>query len=103
MLSQAAALQHMLRYVLLSHRALASRQLALHKASAKLCYVATALLAGVIEQGFCTAPETSEEGVAGAGGNFKEAEGTVSPIVQVACVTCFCDLQQPANAHLLVE
>ena len=77
MLTQAASLQRMLQFVSMAHRSLASRHLALHKATAKLCFVSTALLAGVVQQGFCTAPETSEETEAGEGGSFKEAEGTV--------------------------
>ena len=77
MLTQAGALHKMLQFIQLSHQALASRHLRLHKATTKLSFVTTALLAGLIEQGFCTAPETSDETEAGAGGELKEAEGTV--------------------------
>lgn len=78
-LQQAGALGSMLRFVTTAHHILASRFITLHKATAKLCYVATALLAGVLEQGFCTAPEAGEEGPQeGEGGSFKEAQGTVS-------------------------
>ena len=89
MLAQAASLNAMLRFVILTHRVLASRHLALHKATAKLCYVATALLAGVVEQGFCTAPETGEESQAGEGGSFKEAEGMVGNQLLSSCVAVF--------------
>ena len=74
---QAAGLHRMLRFVSIAHHSLALRHVELHKATAKLCFVATALLAGVVEQGFCTAPEASEDGEPGDGGSFKEAEGTV--------------------------
>ncbi len=52
--------------------------LALAKSSAKLGYVAAALLAGVVEQGFCTAAaEEAGGGADGGAGAFQEAEGTV--------------------------
>jgi hypothetical protein len=34
--------------------------LPLHRATAKLGFVATALLTGVVQEGFCTPPETAE-------------------------------------------
>jgi hypothetical protein len=58
-------------------RCLALRYLHLHKATAKLGTVATALLAGVIQEGFCTSEAADDEGGEGGGGDFKEAEGTV--------------------------
>ncbi len=52
--------------------------LALAKGSAKLGYVAAALLAGAVEQGFCTAAaEEAGGGADGGAGAFQEAEGTV--------------------------
>ena len=65
--------------------------LALAKASAKLGYVAAALLAGVVAEGFCTAGEEAPGGADAGNGAFQEAEGTVrlGPLrVQVPCVSC---------------
>ena len=39
---------------------LALQLLPLHRATAKLGFVATALLAGVVQEGFCTPPDTAE-------------------------------------------
>ena len=64
----AGALQH-----------LAVHFMPLHKATAKLSYVASSLFVGLLEEGFCTAGDSTEEAVGGEGGTFKEAEGTVSP------------------------
>ncbi|KAK9809153.1 hypothetical protein WJX72_010301 [[Myrmecia] bisecta] len=50
--------------------------LALHKSVAKLGYVVSSLLGGVIQEGFCTAEETEGEGAGEGGGQFKESEGT---------------------------
>ena len=36
------------------------RLLALHRATAKLGYIATSLLAGVVQEGFCTPPEAAD-------------------------------------------
>ena len=58
---------------------LAVRFMPLHKATAKLSYVASSLFVGLLEEGFCTAEDNTEEAVNGEGGTFKEAEGTVSP------------------------
>ena len=47
-----------------AHRKLALQYLGLHKASTKLGYVTTSLLAGVIASGFCTA-ESKDDGEQG--------------------------------------
>ena len=78
----AGALQH-----------LAVQFMPLHKATAKLSYVAGSLFVGLLEEGFCTAEDSTEEAVSGEGGTFKEAEGTVSPTlpsVQSACLMSQC-------------
>ena len=51
-------------------------QLHLHKAVCKLGFVATAILGGVIADGFCIPPEQSDE-VEGGPGNGQETGGTV--------------------------
>ena len=52
--------------------------LALHKATCKFGYILTNLLSGVVQEGFCTPPESQEgEGDGGKGdGKFQECEGT---------------------------
>lgn len=48
---------------------------------------------GLLEEGFCTAEDSTEEAVGGEGGTFKEAEGTVSPrspAAARACLLCQC-------------
>ena len=55
--------------------------LGLQRATAKLGYVATALFAGLVQEGFCTFEESEEP--AGGEGAFKEAEGTVSASLHV--------------------
>lgn len=58
---------------------LGAQLMPLHKATAKLSYVTSSLFVGLLEEGFCTAEESTEEAAGGEGGTFKEAEGTVSP------------------------
>ena len=64
--------------------------LALAKASAKLGYVAAALLAGVVAEGFCTAGEEAPGGADAGNGTFQEAEGTVRLGPLWAQVPSFC-------------
>lgn len=45
----------------------------------QLGYVAAALLAGVVAEGFCTAGEEAPGGADAGSGTFQEAEGTVRP------------------------
>ena len=61
---QLSELAPLLSEMALAHRRLALQYLGLHKATAKLGYVATSLLAGVVAAGFCTADaqETSGNG-----------------------------------------
>ena len=88
--AQAAALAPLLSLAAAAVQRTGLAALGLAKASAKLGYVATALLAGVVEQGFCTASEEAAgEADAGAGA-FQEAEGTVR------CLTIL------RNIHVLV-
>lgn len=56
----------------------------LYRATAKLSYVASSLFVGLLEEGFCTSEDSTEEAVGGEGGTFKEAQGTVSPTYSVA-------------------
>ena len=60
-------------------RLAAAQLLPLHKATAKLGYVAGSIFVGLLEEGFCTAEEEgdAEGGADGDGGKFQEAEGTV--------------------------
>ena len=59
-------------------RGLTLQSLHLHKATAKLGYIATSIFAGLLQEGFCTTEEAEGEGDgADGGGVFKEAEGTV--------------------------
>lgn len=60
---------------------LVAAQMRLHKAVCKLGFVATAILGGVITDGFCIPPEQSDE-VEGGPGAGQEMSGTVSSIKQ---------------------
>lgn len=51
--------------------------LQVHKATAKLGYIATSIFAGIMQEGFCVAEETEDGDGGEGGGNFKESEGTV--------------------------
>lgn len=75
---RAAGIAPMLRIVAGALQRLGAQYLPLHKATAKLGYVASSLFVGLLEEGFCTAEDSAEEAVGGEGGTFKEAEGTVS-------------------------
>ena len=75
---QAAGVAPLLRVVAGALQRLGAQALPLHRATAKLSYVASSLFVGLLEEGFCTAEDSPEEGVGGEGGTFKEAEGTVS-------------------------
>ena len=75
---RAAGIAPMLRIVAGALQRLGAQYLPLHKATAKLGYVASNLFVGLLEEGFCTAEDSTEEAVGGEGGTFKEAEGTVS-------------------------
>ena len=75
---QAAGVAPPLRVVAGALQRLGAALLPLHKATAKLSYVAGSLFVGLLEEGFCTAEDSAEEAAAGEGGTFKEAEGTVS-------------------------
>ena len=77
---QAAATAPLLRVAAGALQQLAVQYMPLHKATAKLGYVASSLFVGLLEEGFCTAEDSTEEAVGGEGGTFKEAEGTVSPL-----------------------
>ncbi|KAG2499138.1 hypothetical protein HYH03_002721 [Edaphochlamys debaryana] len=66
----------MLRLAAEALRLKALQLLALHRSTAKLSYVCTAVLATLMEEGYCV-PEEGKETQAGDGpGEFKEAEGT---------------------------
>lgn len=75
---RAAGIAPMLRIAAGALQHLGAQYLPLHKATAKLGYVASSLFVGLLEEGFCTAEDSAEEAVGGEGGTFKEAEGTVS-------------------------
>ncbi len=76
--AQAAGLAPLLALVAATVQRAGLAGLALAKGSAKLGYVAAALLAGAVEQGFCTAAaEEAGGGADGGAGAFQEAEGTV--------------------------
>ena len=111
-LAQTAALVSLLRFTSLAHKALHSQLLRLHKATAKLTYVATALLATVVEQGFCTAPETGdqEEGQLDQKGSLKE--GTVCTLCSAllmigrlmhAHITCLPGLDAQGQIRLSMQ
>ncbi|EFJ44763.1 hypothetical protein VOLCADRAFT_121252, partial [Volvox carteri f. nagariensis] len=66
----------MLRMAAEALRLRALQLLALHRSTAKLSYVCTAVLATLVEEGYCV-PEEGKEVEGGDGpGEFKEAEGT---------------------------
>ena len=69
---QLTELAPMLSGMAAAHHRLALQYLNLHKATAKLGYVTTSLLAGVIASGFCTADsrEATEGGDSRCRGNF---------------------------------
>ncbi|KAL0049173.1 hypothetical protein WJX82_008148 [Trebouxia sp. C0006] len=76
MLGMLSMVQPLVSGVAAAFRQLGLQFLTLHKAVAKLGYIVTSLLSGVMQEGFCTATE-SEESEAGEGaGTFKEHEGT---------------------------
>lgn len=75
---QAAGMAPLLRVAAGALQRLGAQALPLHRATAKLSYVAGSLFVGLLEEGFCTAEDSPEEAAAGEGGTFKEAEGTVS-------------------------
>ncbi|KAA6426067.1 MAG: hypothetical protein FRX49_03919, partial [Trebouxia sp. A1-2] len=76
MLGMLSMVQPLVSGVAAAFRQLGLQFLTLHKAVAKLGYIVTSLLSGVMQDGFCTATE-SEETEAGEGaGTFKEHEGT---------------------------
>ncbi|KAL0028971.1 hypothetical protein WJX77_009058 [Trebouxia sp. C0004] len=76
MLGMLSQVQPLVSGVAAAFRQLGLQYLTLHKAVAKLGYIATSLLSGVMQEGFCTATQ-SEETEAGEGaGTFKEHEGT---------------------------
>lgn len=77
MAAQAASVARLLDVTIGALQHVAARYLALHKATAKLSYVASSLFVGLLEEGFCTAEESQEEAVGGEGGKFQDAEGTV--------------------------
>ncbi|GIL72549.1 hypothetical protein Vretifemale_2893, partial [Volvox reticuliferus] len=66
----------MLRMAAVALRLRALQLLALHRSTAKLAYICTAVLATLVEEGYCM-PEAGKEVDGGdAPGEFKEAEGT---------------------------
>ena len=75
--AQAAGLAPLLALAAAALQRTGLAALALAKASAKLGYVAAALLAGVVAEGFCTAAEEAPGGADAGSGAFQEAEGTV--------------------------
>lgn len=76
MASLLASVAPLLEMSSLAHQELTLRYLTLHKATAKLSYIASSLLGGVIQEGFCTVREGEEAEGASGEGAFKEAEGT---------------------------
>ena len=60
--SQLTLLAPLVSEMAAAHRRLSLQYLALHKATAKLGYITTSLLAGVIASGFCTVQPTEEAG-----------------------------------------
>ncbi len=60
MLGTAGMLQPLVIGVAATFRQLGLQYLALHKAVAKLGYIVTSLLSGVMQEGFCTATESEE-------------------------------------------
>ncbi len=73
-----AGIAPMLRIAAGALQCLGAQYMLLHKATAKLGYVASSLFVGLLEEGFCTVEDSAEEAVGGEGGTFKEAGGTVS-------------------------
>ncbi|KAK9820997.1 hypothetical protein WJX81_006213, partial [Elliptochloris bilobata] len=74
--AQAASLAPLLALTAAALQRTGVAALALAKSSAKLGYVAAALLAGVVSEGFCTAAEEAAGGADAGTGAFQEAGGT---------------------------
>ena len=89
---QAAGVAPLLRVAAGALQRLGAQALPLHRATAKLSYVASSLFVGLLEEGFCTAEDSPEEAVGGEGGTFKEAEGTVSVLCVHTLGTCMLQL-----------
>ena len=51
------------------------------KSTGKASYISSSIFVGLLREGFCTKEETKDdEGAGDGGGNFQEAEGTVSSL-----------------------
>lgn len=98
MAAQSAALAPLLGMAAGALQAVGARYLALHKALAKLGYVASSLFVGLMQEGFCTTEASEEEAVGGEGGSFKEAEGTVSNVLLFFYLLMELALLQSADA-----
>jgi midasin len=70
----AASLAPLLRLLLCTLRQLGLQYLAVHKATAKLCYIAASLFAGLVQEGFCM--PKGQEGEAEEGAEGKTTDGT---------------------------
>jgi len=84
MLGTLSMVQPLVSGVAAAFRQLGLQYLTLHKAVAKLGYIVTSLLSGVMQEGFCTATE-SEETEAGGRGFTGCSTGTC--ISQVHCLS----------------
>ena len=65
---------------------LVGAHMSLHKAVCKLGFVATAILGGVVTDGFCIPPEQSDEVEGGPGAG--QETGTVLPVLSLSCGDC---------------
>ena len=75
---RAGALAQLLRVVAGQLRRCCVAYITLNKSTGKLGYVATALLTGVVEEGFCIAPQADDDNADRPdGANFKETDGMV--------------------------
>lgn len=79
MVAKAGALQPLLAGVAAAFKCLSLQWLTLHKGVAKLGYIVTSLLSGVVQEGYCTA--TEQEG--GEGGELCKALACGSSVLQL--------------------
>lgn len=87
-------------------RRLSLQLLQLHKGVAKLGYIVTSLLSGVMQEGYCTASETedTEAGMLPPGTAWSECQGTSFLVfgvpsvgIALACVECGSTALQEAG------
>lgn len=69
-------LKDLLSLASMALQSLSAQYLCLHKATAKLGFIATSIFVGLLQEGFCT-HEDGKEAQDTGGGKLQEAEGTV--------------------------